>query len=128
MNISCGVDIVEISRVEKSINNTNKRFISEIYTEKEIEYCESKGKAKFQHYAARFAAKEAVFKAISNFLKDKYEITWKNIQILNDKNGRPYVEFIGIKFKQIESMDISISHSQENAVAQVVILYSNQGE
>lgn len=122
MRILCGTDIIEISRVEKSINNTNGRFIKEIYTEKEIEYCESRGRAKYQHYAARFAAKEAIFKAISELLNDKYEVSWQNAQIINDKNGRPHIEFIDVEFSQIKSIDISISHSKEYATAQVVLL------
>ena len=122
MRILCGTDIIEISRVEKSINNTNGRFIKDIYTKKEIEYCENRGQAKYQHYAARFAAKEALFKAISEFLNDKYEVSWQNAQIINDENGKPHTEFIDVEFPQIESIDISISHSKEYAVAQVVLL------
>lgn len=123
MQISCGTDIVEIERIKNAIERNNGRFIKEIYTEKEIEYCNQKGNAKYEHYAARFAAKEAIFKAISIFLENKYDITWKNVQILNDKNGRPYIEFINIEFNQIKSIDISISHSKQNAIANVVILY-----
>lgn len=123
MKISCGTDIIEISRIEKAINNTNERFIYEIYTAKEIEYCESKGKAKYEHYAARFAAKEAIFKAISNMLDNKYSITWQNAQILNNRDGRPYIEFIDKEFKQIESIDISLSHCKEYAIANVVIMW-----
>ncbi len=123
MKISCGTDIIEISRIEKAINNTNERFIHEIYTAKEIEYCESKGKAKYEHYAVRFAAKEAIFKAISHMLENKYSITWQNAQISNDKNGRPYVEFINKEFEQIESIDISLSHCKEYAIANVVIMW-----
>ena len=122
MRILCGTDIIEISRVEKSINNTNGRFIKDIYNKKEIEYCENRGQAKYQHYAARFAAKEALFKAISEFLNDKYEVSWQNAQIINDENGKPHIEFIDVEFPQIESIDISISHSKEYAVAQVVLL------
>ena len=123
MKISCGTDIIEISRVEKSINNAGERFLKEIYTPAEIAYCENKGKVKYQHYAARFAAKEAIFKAISHILEDKYSITWQNVQILNDKNGRPYIEFIDIQFPQIKSIDISLSHCKEYATANVVVLF-----
>lgn len=123
MQISCGIDIVEIERIKKAIERTNGRFIKKVYTEKEIEYCESKENAKFEHYAARFAGKEAIFKAISGFLENKYSVNWQNVQILNNKEGRPYIEFINTEFKQIKSMDISISHSKQNAIANVVILY-----
>ena len=123
LKIACGIDIIEVNRIEKSIINTNGRFIKEIYTEKEIEYSESKGKPKYEHYAARFAAKEAIFKAISTFLKDKYEISWKNVQILNDEKGKPHIEFINVEFNQIKSIDISISHIKEYAIANVSLLY-----
>ena len=93
MNISCGTDIIEIERIKKSIESTNGRFIKEIYTEKEIEYCESKKRQKYQHYAARFSAKEAVFKALSVILEDKYSISWLDVEIINDENGRPYINF-----------------------------------
>ena len=68
MNIKTGIDIIEISRIKENVDNLQDKFINRIYTDKEIEYCESKKKQKYQHYAARFAAKEAVFKAISTFI------------------------------------------------------------
>lgn len=123
MKISCGTDIIEISRIKQTIVNTNEKFIHEIYTTKEIEYCESRGKSKYEHYAVRFAAKEAIFKAISHMIDGKYSISWKNAQILNDMNGRPYVEFIDKKIQQIEDIDISLSHCKEYAIANVVIMW-----
>jgi len=126
MKITCGTDIIEISRIEKAINSTNGRFTREIYTPAEIEYCESKGKSKYEHYAARFAAKEAIFKAISPILEDKYSIRWQNSQILNDENGRPYVEFVSKQFEQIEEIDISISHCREYATATAVVIWKGQ--
>ena len=91
MKINTGTDIIEIERIKNSIEETDRKFCEKVYTEKEIEYCESKKLQKYQHYAARFAAKEAVFKAVSNNLEDKYDLGWKDIEILNDENGRPYV-------------------------------------
>lgn len=120
MIIKTGIDIIEIDRIKDSIEKTNGKFCEKVYTEKEIEYCESKKKQKYQHYAARFASKEAVFKAISPFLKSKFDIEWKDIEILNDKDGRPYVQIINKDIK-IDDIDISISHNKENAIASVVI-------
>ena len=122
MKIKCGVDIIEISRIKESIESLGDRFLNKIYTEKEIEYCESKGKAKYEHYAARFAVKEAAFKAVSEEVKDKFEITWKDIETLNDKNGRPKTEILFLKNKKVENVDVSISHCKEYAVASVVVL------
>lgn len=124
MKIYTGTDIIEIERVKNSIENIGKKFIEEIYTQKEIEYCESKKNAKYQHYAARFAAKEAIFKAVSKLLNNKFDISWKNAEIINDENGRPYVNFINTKImEKIEDIDISISHCKEYAVATVVVMY-----
>ncbi len=128
--ICCGTDIIEINRVKKAIedyeNEEKNIFIEKIYTKNEMEYCESKGKMKYQHYAARFAAKEATFKAISGFLQDKYEMSWKNAEIINDNNGRPKVIFNNIP-KELEGkildVDISLSHSKDNAIAMVVIQF-----
>lgn len=122
MKIACGTDIIEIERVKESIENLGEKFLERVYTKKEIEYCESKKKQKYQHYAARFAAKEALFKAISWKLEDKYEICWKDIEVLNNKQGRPELKVIGVDLKNIENIDISISHCKSYAVANVVVL------
>ena len=126
MKIACGIDIIEIERIKNSIQNFGKKFLKEIYTEFEIEYCNNKNKAMYQHYAARFAAKEACFKAISNMLENKYSITWQNIEIRNDENGKPKIYFMNIDFPQITSIDISISHCKEYAVANVMVLYKEE--
>lgn len=122
MKVKCGVDIIEISRVKESIENLGENFLNRVYTKKEIEYCEGRGKSKYEHYAARFAVKEAVFKALSQMLKDKYEITWKDIETINDDQGRPKVEVLFIKNNKIENIDVSISHCKEYAIANVVVL------
>ena len=124
MKIYTGTDIIEIERVKNSIESIGKKFIEEIYTQKEIEYCESKKNAKYQHYEARFAAKEAIFKAVSKLLNNKFDISWKNAEIINDENGRPYINFLNTKIiEKIEDIDISISHCKEYAVATVVVMY-----
>lgn len=122
MKIKTGVDIIEIDRVKKCIEDTEGKFCERVYTKKEIEYCENKKLQKYQHYAARFAAKEAVFKAISVMLPNKYNINWNDIEILNDDNGRPYVNILNQDIKA-EDIDISISHCKEYAVASVIFIY-----
>lgn len=120
MKIRTGIDIIEIERVKQSIEETDGKFCERVYTQKEIEYCESKKVQKHQHYAARFAAKEAVLKAISEMLESKFDIEWKEIEILNDENGRPYVNLLKEGLEGI-NIDISISHCKTYAVASVVI-------
>ena len=124
MKILTGTDIIEINRIKESIESLGENFKNKIYTEKEIEYCESKKNAKFQHYAGRFAAKEAIFKAISELLDDKFEISWKDAEVLNDDQGKPRVIFASKKIQEkIENIDISISHCKEYAIANVIIIY-----
>ena len=123
MKIKCGTDIIEIERVQKSIEDLGDKFLNKVYTEKEIEYCESKGKQKYQHYAARFAVKEAAFKAISECLEDKYSICWKDFETVNDEIGRPSVTILGVNTKNIVNIDVSISHCKQYATANVVVLY-----
>ena len=123
MKIKCGIDIVEIDRIKESIEKLGEKFINKIYTQEEIKYCESKGNQKYQHYAARFAVKEAAFKAISEELEDKYSICWKDFETINDNQGRPNLNIIGVNLKEILNIDISISHCKQYATANVIILY-----
>lgn len=123
MKIKTGIDIIEISRIKEDVEELKERFINRVYTEKEIEYCESKKAQKYQHYAARFAAKEAIFKAISSFLDNKYSIDWKDIEVINDQQGRPMVNVNNKENYNIQSIDISISHCREYAVASVVLIF-----
>ena len=92
MKFKIGNDIIETSRIQKLCEIYKDKFKKRVFTENEIKYCESKGKNKYQSYAARFCAKEAVFKAISDGLSNKYEIKWTDIEILNNKNGKPIVK------------------------------------
>ena len=109
MRVKCGVDIIEISRIQDSIEKLGDAFLNKVYTKKEIEYCESKGKNKYQHYAARFAVKEAAFKAVSEGVEDKFAISWKDVETVNDR--------------KVENVDVSISHCKDYAVANVTVLY-----
>ena len=125
MNISCGIDIIEIERIKKAIDSLGDKFLKEVYTENEIEYCESKNVMKYQHFAARFAGKEAIFKATSKFLENKYDLKWEDIEILNDNNGRPYAILNKNKIKENIEIDISLSHIKDYAVANCVIWLNN---
>ena len=102
-------------------------FKERVYTEKEIEYCESKNVQKYQSYSGRFAAKEAIFKALSTFIKDKYKIKWTDFEIINDKKGKPNVQInTNILDKSlIKNIDISISHCKEYATAVCIIEINN---
>ena len=125
MKVKCGTDIIEIERIKESVESLDGKFTKRVFTENEIKYCESKKAQKYQHYAARFAAKEAIFKAISKILEDKYSITWKDVEIINDENGRPEVVFLNKEYQEIQDIDISISHCKEFAISNVIIILKN---
>lgn len=121
-----GIDIIEVSRVEDAIDNLGDNFLNRIFTENEIDYCNKSKKMKYQHFAARFAAKEAVFKAISNEIKSRDDLVWKQIEVISEESGRPKINIDLLKTlnisKNIESIDISLSHIAEFAVASVVVI------
>lgn len=126
MILKTGIDVIEVERIKENIEKHGKAFLNRVFTEKEIQYCEDRNVQKFQSYAGRFAAKEAVFKAVSAFLDNKFDIEWKDIEVVNDNNGRP---FINLKDELISklgenlnyNLDISISHIKEIAVASVIL-------
>lgn len=120
MKILNGTDIVEIDRIKKNIENNGNKFLKKIYTDKEIEYCESKKIQKFQSYAARFAAKEAIYKSLSDYIN--FEYSWKDFEILNDSKGKPIVN-LKFKIKELETIEVSLSHCKEYAVANAVAVY-----
>lgn len=120
MKVTCGTDIIEISRIKKAINSKKDRFLKKIYTENEINYCEKKNNSKYEHYAARFAAKEAIYKALNNLLEDK--ISWLDVEIVNNKTGKPEVVFLNKIDKDLYDIEISISHCREYAVANIIVI------
>lgn len=128
MQIKVGIDIIEVNRIKESIEDNGESFLNRVFTQNEIKYCESKKANKYQHYAARFAVKEAAFKAASTLLTDKYSISWKNVETVNNSNNKPIVNFISTtkevekELNKIKSIDVSISHIKELAVANVSIL------
>jgi len=123
MHITTGIDLIEVKRIQNMIEEYGEKFLNKVYTEQEIAYCEKKGKTKYQHYAARFAAKEAVYKALS---KNNFKsIEWKEIEILNDPNGRPKMNEKKI---QGYAIDISLSHLEEFAMANAVVVKEEENE
>lgn len=124
MSIKCGVDIVEIDRIKSSLASNGDIFRDKVFTPKEIEYCEARKAAKYQSYAARFAAKEAVSKAFGTGISQG--IGWKDIEVSNDDSGKPNVLLSGKAFEIFKGMNsssisISLSHCENYAVAYVII-------
>ena len=113
-----GVDIIEIARIEKAVNCWGKRFLNRIYTEPELRLCREKPQA----LAVRFAGKEAVMKALGTGIKG---INWKEVEIMAKPSGQPLVYLYGKAQDKanelgLDGLAISLSHSQEYAVAFVV--------
>ena len=118
-NFSIGVDIEEIKRFEKLDFKKNKSFYKRFFTEAEIQYCLKKSKPS-QHFCARFSAKEAVLKAINKI--DNLE--FKQIQVINDKDGTPFIQLIDYEGKLLNrNFSLSLSHSNLNAIAFVIYKY-----
>jgi holo-[acyl-carrier protein] synthase len=125
MVLGIGIDIIEIERIKKSVDKYGDLFLNKIYTKTEINYSLSK-KNKYQHLAARFAAKEAIYKALSS--DTDYIYSWQDIEIYNEKNGLPKVLLSGPLNDYLgtdKELKISMSHS-DNYVTCVAIVYSNK--
>ena len=123
MIVSTGIDIVEVYRIRETLART-PRFAERVYTDAERDYCESKGAAAAQSYAGRFAAKEAFLKALKTGWRGKLQ--WTDMEILNDEFGAPSLKLAGEARQLLEAMGVehvhlSISHTTEHAVAQVVL-------
>ena len=123
MIMGSGVDIVEVVRIKKALRKWGKDFVNKVFTEKELAYSHKKRYA-YQHLAARFATKEAVLKAFGGgWLRS---LPWKDVEIVNDKKGKPSVILHGeakhLKRKRkIKSIVISISHTKNYAVASAIL-------
>jgi holo-[acyl-carrier protein] synthase len=115
-----GVDIIEVSRIRRSIEKFGDRFLAKIFTPGEISYCSAKYNM-HQHLAARFAAKEAVGKALSTGWAGDF--SWKDVEVMNDPSGQPRITLGGRLGKRLETATLllSISHSDDHVVAVVVI-------
>tara|TARA_Y100001970_G_C14228905_1_gene857388 strand:- start:2533 stop:2910 length:378 start_codon:yes stop_codon:yes gene_type:complete len=117
--IYIGSDIIEVSRVKSLIKSRGQKFLDKIFTNKEQRYCNSKSNPAI-HYAGRFAAKEAVMKALKSSGYNK-PISFCSISIINSKSGAPLVT---TKFVISGSCQITISHTTEYATATALFILS----
>jgi len=121
--LSIGIDIIEVARIREVLLRT-PRFAERVFTHAEREYCDSRGVVSAQHYAARFAAKEAALKALQTGWRGG--ISWQDVEVASKENGAPYLIFAGqvlATFKEFRATatHLSISHTTEHAIAQVVL-------
>ena len=116
-----GVDIVKISRIQDAVERWGEGFLQKIYTDNEIEYCYSKN-VPFLSLAVRFAAKEALIKAIASEVR----VSLKDIEVVTSEGGRPQIKVYGkaedfLRNKNIYRVHVSLSHEKEFGVASVVL-------
>ena len=121
MIIGVGCDLIEIARIARAIKR--EAFIQRVFASKEIAYCKSRGRQAAASFAARFAAKEAVLKALGTGLRGG-ELT--EIVVTNDALGKPCVELYGYHKRLAERLgvakvNISLSHGRDTAIAYVVM-------
>jgi holo-[acyl-carrier protein] synthase len=121
--ISIGIDIIEVRRVREVLART-PRFTERVFTSNERAYCDSRGAVAAQHYAARFAAKEAVLKALQTGWTGG--IAWQDMEVSAREGGAPLLLFHG-RVREIYEQSgataahLSISHTSEHAIAQVIL-------
>jgi len=128
MVIGIGIDLVKISRIEKA-SKAHPAFVDRVFTRKEQEYC-SRQKFPAQHFAARFAAKEAVLKAFGTGLSSGMK--WTDIEVLHGEGGGPIVNITGAAkdladLKGVKQIMLSYSHDEGYAVAQAVLIGGRHG-
>ncbi len=113
MILGTGIDIIEIDRIQKAVERWGESFLTHVFTPTEIENGR-KYKFPYPHYAGRFAAKEAIFKAMGN-----PKLAWHDITITNDAAGKPVCHYNNPHFKN--RILISISHGKDHAVASAIV-------
>ena len=108
-----GIDIIEVGRIRNSVGK-NPRFLQRIFTPQEITYCQGK-KNKYQHLAARFASKEAFFKALGKRIK------WTDVELVNLTSGKPQLNIKAKERLSFRQVHVSVSHLVDYAVAVVIL-------
>jgi holo-[acyl-carrier protein] synthase len=123
MIISIGIDIIEVARIREVLLRT-PRFRERVFTTAERAYCDSRGAVAAQHYAARFAAKEAALKALQTGWRGG--ISWQDVEIASRDSGAPYLvlhDSVKDLFdkSRATAAHLSMSHTSEHAIAQVIL-------
>jgi holo-[acyl-carrier protein] synthase len=123
MIVGTGIDIAEVPRVAQAIKRFGQRFLTRVFTEGEIRYCDSKAN-RIERYAARFAAKEAGMKALGTGWS--HGVRWRDIEVLRQPGGRPTLVFHGRagEFASrlgVGNIALSLTHTADEAMAQVIL-------
>jgi holo-[acyl-carrier protein] synthase len=123
--VGTGIDTIEVERVERALTRplTGDRFRARVFTDREVAYCESRGRGRFQSYAARFAAKEATMKALGTGWNRN--VGWREIEVVRERGQAPTIKLCGKaavfgRRRNIERFHLSITHTAANAIAHVI--------
>lgn len=116
--LTAGIDVIEIERIDRAVARWGDRFLRRVFTDAEVEYCRGKS----QRLAGRFAGKEAVSKALGVGIR---VLRWRDIEILPDRRGKPTIQLHGLaadlaRRQALTSFEISITHSRTDAVVMVI--------
>jgi holo-[acyl-carrier protein] synthase len=120
-----GIDVIEVERIERALSKpaTGERFRRRVFTPGEVQYCESRGRPRYQSYAARFAAKEATMKALGTGWNRN--VGWSEIEVVRERGKAPTIALSGkaaafARRKQISIFHLSITHTAKEAIAHVI--------
>ena len=126
MIVGHGIDLIDIRRVEKTINKFGNRYINRIFTNGEIIRSDNKNK-RIESYAKRFAAKEACSKALGTGFR--FGVFWRDIEVVNEKSGKPILKLTGGAYKRLEKLipknntcNISLSITDDYPWAQANVI------
>src|SRR5882757_4413664 len=123
MVLGLGTDLIEIKRVQQSIDQFGDRFLHRVFTAGEIAYCQMKKKNSAESFAARFAAKEAGAKALGTGISRG--VSWKELEVRREQGERPTLHLIGraaelARSMGVQRLSLSLSHSRDVALAVVI--------
>src|SRR5712692_2535919 len=120
-----GIDVIEVDRIERALTRpaTGERFRARVFTPGEVRYCESRGRPRFQSYAARFAAKEATMKAMGTGWNRN--VGWAEIEVVRERGKAPTIVLTGkaaafARKRNITAFHLSLTHTTREAIAHVI--------
>ena len=119
--IGCGIDVVDLPRFRRVLRRGGGAFLHRVFTAREVAYARSRPRTTILHLAARFAAKEAVIKALAHVELDGV-VSMKQVEVVNDRSGRPHVHLRGMRSRGPLRVQVSLSHVRSVAVANALVV------
>jgi holo-[acyl-carrier protein] synthase len=126
MIIGIGTDIVDVHRIQAALEKYGERLAHRIFTETERNYCEERQPSRLQHYAARFAVKEAFSKAIGTGMRDGF--AFNLVGVINEPSGKPLLQLSGLMLERWGHCRAYVSISHTAAMAMAVVVLETDGD